>query len=72
MHFGGKKQVSKSKKIAPRTKIDLNLLYHRLGHRFTISLMAGDNENVWKDFELSIDSEPFFHIMSDIFNEQKG
>ena len=59
MHFGGGKQVLKSKKIAPRTKAALELLHHRLGHRFTISLMAGDNENVWKDFELRIDSDPF-------------
>ena len=55
--------MSKSKKIAPRTKIDLKLLYHRLGHRFTISLTAGDNENVGKDFELRIDSDLFAHYV---------
>ena len=59
MHLGKIKQVSKSKKIAPRTKIALELLHHILGYRFTRSLMAGYNANVCKDFELTIYSDPF-------------
>ena len=30
-----KKEVSKSKKVAPRKKVALELLHHRLGHRST-------------------------------------
>ena len=36
--------MSKSKKMEPRKKVALELLYHRLVHRYTISLMAGDTE----------------------------
>ena len=50
---------SKLEKLAPRKKVALELLHHRLGHRYTISLMDGDPENVWKDIELRIDSDPF-------------
>ena len=53
------KQMSKSKKLAPGKKVDLGLLYHRLGHRSTRLLMAGDTENVWKDVELMIYPDPF-------------
>ena len=51
--------MSKAKKIAPRKKVDLELLHHILGHRYNRSLMAGDNENVWKDIVLKIDPDPF-------------
>ena len=51
--------MSKSKKIAPRNKVALELLHHILGHRSTISSMAGDTANVWKDIELRIDPDPF-------------
>ena len=34
-------------------------MHQRLGHRSTISLMAGDTANVWKDAELKIDADPF-------------
>ena len=45
--WGEIKQISKSKKIAHRKKVAMGLLYHRLGHRSTISLMAGDIETYW-------------------------
>ena len=58
--FGGRiKQMSKSKKLAPRKKVSLELLYHRLGHRYTRSLVAVDTANVWKGIGLMIDSDPF-------------
>ena len=34
-------------------------MHHRLGHRSTRSLMAGDTANVWEDAELQIDADPF-------------
>ena len=34
--------------------------------------MAGDTENVWKDLDLRIDPESFFHVISDFFNEKKA
>ena len=46
--------MPKSKKIAHRKKVALELLHHRLRQRYTRSLMAGDAENVWKDVELRI------------------
>ena len=62
--WGEIKRMSKWKKIAPRKKVGLELLHHILGHISTISLMDGDNTNIWKDIELRIDP--------DIFNEQTG
>ena len=45
--FLGKiKQISETKKLAPRKKIALELLHQRLGQRSTRSLMAGDTANV--------------------------
>ena len=45
--FSGKiKQTPKTKKLAPRKKISLELLHQRLGHRYTKSLMSGDTANV--------------------------
>ena len=41
--------MSKTKKLAPRGEIDLELLHQILGHRYTRSLMAVDTDNVWKD-----------------------
>ena len=46
-------------KVAPGKKVALELLHHRLGHRFTRSLMAGENANFWQDIELRIDPYPF-------------
>ena len=33
--------------MAPRKKVALELLHHRLGHKSTRSLMAGDTANIW-------------------------
>ena len=62
------KEKDKSKKVKPRNKVALELLHHRLGHMYTISLIAGDTANVWQDIELKI-SIPFWHIISYIFSE---
>ena len=55
MSFWEKKEMSKTKKLPARKKIALELLHQRLGHRFTRSLLAGDNANIWEDIELRID-----------------
>ena len=57
--LGEIKQMSKSKKIAPRKKVAIKLLDHILGHRYTRSLMSGDTANFWKGIELGIDTYPF-------------
>ena len=49
----------KEKKLPARTKIALELLNQRLGHRSTRSLLAGDTANVWEDVELIIDPDLF-------------
>ena len=49
----------KSKKIAPRKKVALELLHHRLGHMYTRSFMAGDTPIFCQDIEIWIDSDPF-------------
>ena len=48
-----------AKRNPKRKKIALELMHHRLGHRSTRSLMAGDTANVWEDAELKIDADPF-------------
>ena len=53
------KKKSKSKKVPPRKKVDLELIHHRLVHRYTRSLMAGDTVNFWQDIELRIYPDPF-------------
>ena len=58
--FRGNKQMSKSKKIAPRNKVALELLHHGLGHRSIRSSLDGDSGNVRKDIEVRIDLDPFF------------
>ena len=61
--FGETKQMSKSKKIATRREIDLELLQNILGHRSTRSLMSGETANVWKDIGLRIDTQSFpYHV----------
>ena len=58
--FSGKNQgVSNKNKLPTRKKIALELIHKILGHRSTISLLAGDTANVWKDVELKIDPDPF-------------
>ena len=53
------KEKTKSWKIAPRKKVDLELLHHILGHRYIRSLISGDTANVLKDIELRIYLDPF-------------
>ena len=66
MYFGAEKnaveikEMSKTKKLPARKKIALELLCQRLGHRSTISLLAWDTANVWKDIEFRIYQDPFF------------
>ena len=52
--------MSKSKKIAPRKKVALELLHPRLGHISTRSLMSGYTANICQYIELRIDPDPFF------------
>ena len=52
--LGGIKEMSKTKKLPSREKIDLELLHQKLGHKFTISLLAWDTANVLEDIELRI------------------
>ena len=47
--LGGIKEISKTKKLPSRNIIALELLHQRLGHRSTISLLAGDTADVWED-----------------------
>ena len=51
--------MSKTNKVLSRKKTALQFLHERLGHRSTISLLAVDDANVWKDIELIIDPDPF-------------
>ena len=51
--------MESSKKNPKRSKIALELMYQRLGHRSTRSLRTGDTANVWEDAELKIDLDPF-------------
>ena len=53
--------MTKSKKIAARKKAALKLLYRRLVHISTISLMAGYTENVWQNIYPMIYPDPFAH-----------
>ena len=51
--------MSKKNKFPARKKIALELLHQRLEHRSTRSFLAGDIANIWEDFELRIDPDPF-------------
>ena len=51
--------MSKTKKLPDRKKIALELLYQRLGHRSTISLLDQDTDNIWEDIDLRIYPNPF-------------
>ena len=71
--WGEIKEISKTKKLSARRKIALELLHQRLGHRSTISLLAGDTANVWEYIELRIYPYPFctsFKISS--MNKKSG
>ena len=52
-------EKSRKNKLPARKKIALELLHQILGHRSTISLLAGDTKNVWEDVELRIDPYHF-------------
>ena len=52
-------EKSKKQKLPARTKIALELLHQRLGHRSTGSLLAGNTDNVWEDVELRIYPDTF-------------
>ena len=57
--LGETKEMSKTNKLAIRKKISLELLHQSLGHRSTISFLAGDTAKVWEYIELRIDPDPF-------------
>ena len=59
MHFQGKSRICKRKTLPARNRIDLEILHHKLGHRYTRSFLAGDTANVWEDIGLRIDPDPF-------------
>ena len=50
----------KEKKLPAGKKIALELIYQKLGHRSTRSLLVGDTANIWGDVEIRIDPDPFF------------
>ena len=58
-YLGEIKQMSKTKKLAPRKKVYLEFLHQILGHRSTRSLIVGDTDNFWEDIELRIYPDPF-------------
>ena len=51
--------MSKKNKFPARKKIDLELLHQRSGHRSTMSLLSGDNDNIREDVDIRIDPDPF-------------
>ena len=69
--LGEIKVISKTMKFTPRNKIAFELLHQILGHRSTISLLDRDTANIWEDVELIIDQDPFFQIMSNLFNKKR-
>ena len=52
------KEKSKAQNQIPKKTFSLGLSHQRLGHRSTISLLAGYTEHIWKDIELKIDTDP--------------
>ena len=62
--FLGKiKEMSKKRKLPARKKMALELLHQRLGHRYTISLLAGDADNVWERCRYKNRYRSSLHIM---------
>ena len=51
--------MSKTNNLPSRNKIALESLHQILGHRSTISFLAGDTANILEDIELRIDTDPF-------------
>ena len=60
INFGVSQGNVKDQKLPSREKTALELLYQRLDHRSTISLLAGDTAYVWEDINLRIYPDPFF------------
>ena len=58
MNFGENKGNVKDKEVTIQKKNALELLYQRLGHRFTRSLLSGYTDNVWEDIEIIIYPDP--------------
>ena len=52
--LGEIKEISKTKKLPSRRKIDFELLHQRYGKISTRLLLAGDTADVWEDIELGI------------------
>ena len=53
------KEKSKSQKQIPIRKVYSELLYQRLGHTSTRSLLSGNNANIWQAIDIRIDVYPF-------------
>ena len=53
------KKKLKSQKQIPKKKVSLELLHLGLGHRSTMSLLAGDTVNVWQYIDPRVDPDPF-------------
>ena len=56
------KEKAKYNKVEPKKKVYSGLLHQILGHRSTISSIAGDNANFWQDIKRRIDPDPFFTL----------
>ena len=52
------KEKSNSQNQTPKKKVSLGLLYHRLVHKSTRSLLSGDTESFWQYIELMLDPDP--------------
>ena len=57
--WGEIKEMSKTNNLPAKKKFALELLHHKLGHRSTRLLLAGDTDNVWEDIQLIPDTDPF-------------
>ena len=62
----------KKNKLPAGKKTALQLLYQRLGHISTRSMVAGDTSNVWEDIEQKIDPDPFCTSCQISSMNQKG
>ena len=57
--LGEIKEISKTKKLPSRRKIDFEFLHQKSNKISTRSLLAGDTADVWEDIELGIDPDLF-------------
>ena len=61
MDFWGKqRKCQKERHYHLENKIALEFLHQKLGHKSTISLLAGDTANFWEDIDLRITRDPLF------------